>query len=158
MLKQFTELNPSDFESHPVWVGCHIVDYDEPWYDETDEETFRPWTEPLPVDPSISLLLVRAKVFLRDGTEYPGFVTPAARGYMGESQPRVFVGGRLFSFWGGRFGVTEEVRRAFHTAVGKSSGTVFPVRVTAEPGLVQGGYAIEVQGFYRKTSEGFDIE
>jgi hypothetical protein len=31
-----------DLITHPVWVSCHSVDYDEPWYDGTNEETFRP--------------------------------------------------------------------------------------------------------------------
>ena len=39
-LKQFGELVPADFERHPVWIGCHVADYEEPWYEETDEETF----------------------------------------------------------------------------------------------------------------------
>ena len=40
---------PDDFATHPVWVSCHSVDYDEPWYDGTDEETFRPWLSEIPV-------------------------------------------------------------------------------------------------------------
>ena len=50
-LKQFGDLSPLDFDASPVWVQCHIIDYDEPWYDDTDEETFRPWDRALPVDP-----------------------------------------------------------------------------------------------------------
>jgi hypothetical protein len=41
-LKQFGDLTPADFERHPGWIGCHTADYDGAWYDETDEETFRP--------------------------------------------------------------------------------------------------------------------
>ena len=37
-LKQFGELLPADFDRQPVWVGVHTADYDEPWYEETDEE------------------------------------------------------------------------------------------------------------------------
>jgi hypothetical protein len=158
LLRQFAELRPADFERHPVWVGCHIVDYDEPWYDETDEETFRPWLEPTPVDPTISLLLVRARVVLKDGTEYVGFVTPAQNGYMGESQPHAFVKGRLFMFWGGRFGVPEELKRDFYAAVGKKKEGVFPLQVVASADLVRDGYKAEVLGFYRKTDAGFDVE
>jgi len=50
-LKQAGDLVAANFEAHPVWVSCHVVDYDEPWYDDTDEETFRPWLGALPLDP-----------------------------------------------------------------------------------------------------------
>ena len=59
-LKQFGDLTRKDFERCPVWIGCHTADYDEPWYDDTDEETFRPWTGALPADASQGMLLVRA--------------------------------------------------------------------------------------------------
>ncbi len=39
-LKQFGELEPEDFERHPVWIGCHTADYGKPWYNDSDEETF----------------------------------------------------------------------------------------------------------------------
>jgi hypothetical protein len=76
-LKQFGDLTAADFERHPVWIGCHTADYEEPWYEQTDEETFRPRTGDLPADPSEGMLLVRATIQLRDGTTLPGFVTPA---------------------------------------------------------------------------------
>jgi hypothetical protein len=76
-LKQFGDLTAEDFERHPVWIGCHTADYDEPWYDDTDEETFRPRTGDLPADPSEGMLLVRANATLRDGSSFPGFLTPA---------------------------------------------------------------------------------
>ena len=25
-----------------MWVGCHLLDYDEAWYEETYKDTFRP--------------------------------------------------------------------------------------------------------------------
>ncbi len=65
LLKQIQNLRPDDFEEHPVWVLCHIIDYDEPWYDDTDEETFRPWDGPLPVNPSFATFLVLQRRFDR---------------------------------------------------------------------------------------------
>ena len=41
-LKQFGDLVEADFQLHPVWIQCHIVDYDEPWHDETDAASPRP--------------------------------------------------------------------------------------------------------------------
>jgi hypothetical protein len=80
LLKQFADLSPADFEQHPVWIGCHTVDYDEPRYDETDEETFRLWTGELPADPSEGMLLVRVTCTLADGSRLSAFLTsgPAA--------------------------------------------------------------------------------
>jgi hypothetical protein len=39
-LKQFGDLSHTDFERHPAWVACHAEDFAEPWFNETDEETF----------------------------------------------------------------------------------------------------------------------
>src|SRR5262249_46441843 len=101
-LKQFEDFRSSDFERYPVWINCHTVDYDEPWYESTDEETFRPWTAGLPAGTSEGMLLVRATFHLRDGSRYPGFITPAMdEGDLGTQQPQIFVGDRRFSFWGG---------------------------------------------------------
>ena len=148
-LKQFGDLIPEDFQRHPVWLHCHVADYDEPWYDETDEETFRPWPGKLPADPAVGTLLVRAAVVFRDGSQYVGFLSPAPDGNIGIMQPQVFVARRLFSFWGGMPGVPEERRRSFYAAVGKAPDDIFPLRVTAESGLVNGEWSVEVKGFYR---------
>src|SRR5438105_433781 len=37
ILKQAHYLTPDDFAKYPVWINCHTTDYDEPWYEETDE-------------------------------------------------------------------------------------------------------------------------
>ena len=52
VLKQFGDLSPRDFADHRVWVACHVEEYDEPWYEGTDEETFGPWNGRLPVERS----------------------------------------------------------------------------------------------------------
>ena len=149
LLRQFGDLTADDFRLHPVWLHCHVADYDEPWYDETDEETFRPWPGELPADPSVGTLLLRASVVLQDGSRLEGFLSPSDGGDIGIMQPQVFVGARLFSFWGGMPGVTEDGKRSFYAAVGKAPAAIFPLRVTAEPGLVAGVCTVEVKGFYR---------
>ncbi|HSF05570.1 MAG TPA: hypothetical protein VLG10_07230 [Methylomirabilota bacterium] len=158
-MKQFGDLVPSDFERHPVWIGCHTADYDEPWYDETDEETFRPWNGPLPAGPSEGMLLVRAAVQLADGTAVPGFVTPALdEDDLGTQQPQIFVGGRRFGFWGGVVGVPSQDRQAFYAALGKPPEAVFPLRFAAEPGLTTGVVTGEVVGFYRLEGDEVEVE
>lgn len=150
-LKQIGDLRSEDFDSHPIWVACHVLDYDEPWYDETDEETVRPWTSTLPVDSAVKMLLVRAKAVFADGTECRGFLTPSGDTSqdLGVLQPRVFVGGGLFGFWGGMFGVPKEAREAFYRAVGKSVAAIFPIEISADPGLVRAECRAEVRGFYK---------
>jgi len=149
-LKQFGDLVPSDFDRHPVWIGCHTADTEEPWYDETDEETFRPWSGPLPARPSDGMFLVTATINLADGTALPGFVTPAFdEGDLGTQQPQVFVRGRRFGFWGGTSGVPLAKRQAFYEVLGKPLAAIFPLRFGVAPGLAAGAVTGQVAGFYR---------
>jgi hypothetical protein len=147
ILKQFVALSPEDFERHPVWIACHAADYDEPWYDETDEETFRPYSGPLPADAS-DLLLVSATATMSDGSRHPGLLSPSQEtGDMAALQPHVFVGGRAYGFWRGMVGVPEAERRAFHDATGKVPEDAFPIRFTADPSLLAGVMEAEVPGW-----------
>jgi len=152
-LKQFGELEARDFERQPVWVGCHTADYGQPWYEDTDEETFRPFTGKLPADPAEGIFLVSAVFELRDGSRYPGFVTPAAEGWdkgpdgrpmfehnhiLGTQQPQMFVGDRLFGFWGGMLSMTSHAQRELYAALGKGPDAIFPVRFIASAGFTTG--------------------
>jgi hypothetical protein len=153
-LVQFGDLTPHHFVEHPVWASCHSFDYDEPWYDETDEETFRPWTGPTPVEPSDGMFLVPADFFLADGTRLGGFLTPATAGetaprILGTVQPQVFLGsGDRVAFWLGMFGNPADAAASLYAALGKSANAVFPIRFEAASGLATGTTAGEVLGFY----------
>jgi len=154
-LKQFGDLLPEDFERHPVWVQCHTFDYDEDWYDDTDEETFRPWTQPLPVDPSDGMFLVYVTFRLPDGTQFPGFATPATEpDDMGSMQPQMFVNRLRFAFWGGMFGVPEEKRQSLYSLLGKGAPQVFPLSFAGDPSLALGNCTGQVNGFYRLVEDG----
>jgi hypothetical protein len=148
-LKQFGELTAEDFEREPVWIACHVEDYDEPWYDETDEETVRPWGGELPVSPSPAMLLVCATATLSDGSSHPGFYTSAENDDLGLIQPQIFVVGRLFSFWGGVMGISRLYRDDFYRSIDRSPEAVFPIRFAAAPDLLESEGPIEVQGFYK---------
>jgi hypothetical protein len=151
-LKQFGDLSPADFDRHPVWIACHTEDHEEPWFDETDEETFRPWMGALPVRPSDGMLLVRATFELQDGSRHHGFLTPAFKeGDLGALHPYLFVGGKSFGFWGGMFGVRADQRTAFYKALRKGPEAIFPMRFSAEPDLATGVVTGRVDGFYRGT-------
>ena len=162
-LVQFGDLTPGHFERHPVWVQCHVVDYDEPWYDDTDEETFRPWLEPLPADHGDGMLLVRADFILADGTRLQGFVTPLpplqpAKGddALGYQQPQLFLpSGQRRAFWYGGMPVPAEDKDELYTALGRAVAEVFPIRFEAQPGLTTGITAGTLAGFYHRSHSWF---
>jgi len=124
-LKQFGELDAEDFQRHPVWIGCHTTDYGKPRYEDTDEETFRPYDGHLPVNPSDGMLLIRAVIQLKDGTCYPGFVIPGLS--LGRQQPQIFVDERRFAFWGGRLSIPQRSQRELYAALGKGPEAIFPL-------------------------------
>ena len=153
-LKQFGTLTQADFERFPVWVNVHTLDYDESWYDETDEETFRPWTGELPIDPSLGMFLVRSQVIFTDGTTFIGFITPAigtgevTDSELGSVQPYLFSNNEtLVTFWGGMYGFTDEVKKKTYDLLARTSSQIFPIRFRAEDGLTKGKQAGEIRGF-----------
>ena len=149
-LKQFGDLTREDFERHPVWIGCHTADYDEEWYDDTDEETFRPWTLALPADASSGMFLVRATFELRDGSKHTGFLTPAVDdGDLGTQQPYLWVGNECFAFWGGMLGVPADQRQLLYSALSRTPADIFPLRFSVDPALATGWTSGEIHGFYR---------
>ena len=151
-LKQFGDLSPADFQRHPVWIACHTEDFAEPWFNETDEETFRPWMGTPPVSPSDGMLLVPASFELRDGSQHDGFLTPASKERdLGTLQPHLFVGGKSFGFWGGMAGIRKDERTAFYNALGRGPEAIFPIRFSTDPDLATGVAAEQIDGFYRGT-------
>jgi hypothetical protein len=158
-LKQLKALSLTDFDRHPVWIGCHGVDDGEPWYDETDEATFRPWTGALPADRGEGMLLVRAVLELADGTRLIGFVTPAFKDAdVGTQQPHIFAGQRLFRFWGGMPGVAADERQALYAALKRSPDAIFPLRFNADANFATGVVTGRIDGFYRRDRSGVVIE
>jgi hypothetical protein len=155
ILKQFGQLKPEDFAAVPVWASCHFFDYDEPWYDDTDEETFRPWAGSLPVDPSEGMLLVRAAFRTARGREFSGFLTPApfdAGQDLGLIQPHLAIGDRFFKFWGGMLGVPAAEKSAFYSALGAEPAQIFPIVFSCNAELASGVSSGSIAGFYRSTS------
>jgi hypothetical protein len=158
-LVQFGDLTVDHFRRHPVWIQCHTTDYEEPWYDDTDEETFRPCDEPTPVGPELGMLLVRAAGTLADGTVLPGFLTPIFEdGHPGTShplggmQPQLFgPSGQREAFWCGMIEPSSADLLDFYQRAGRTPAEVFPIHFAAEPGLATGGVTGLVEGFYVLT-------
>jgi hypothetical protein len=157
-LKQFGRLRRIDFDRAPVWVACHTMDYGEPWYDDTNEETFRPWTGATPFDAALGMAVVRAEFVLADATVLPGFVTPvhsrpperplANLPIVADLQPHVFgKGGTQLGFWSGIMVPTEADKRRFYRLIGREPFAVFPLRFGALPGLSTGTCSGVLGGF-----------
>lgn len=159
-LVQAWDFTREHFERHPVWVSCHVEDYDEPWYEDTDEATMRPWTGPLPAEPSVGGLEARATCILADGTRLDGSLTPAAPGESGQllatMQPTMFLpDGSLVFFWEGSVKQDEQHARLYR-ALGKSAAEIFPIQCAALEGLVGGISRCTVDGFY-STPDGATV-
>lgn len=153
-LVQFADLTPKHFDANPVWASCHSLDHDEPWFDKTDEETFRPWQDALPVDPTNGMFLVKATLHLADGTSFPGFATPAISEAdrtppFGLIQPQLFLpSGQRIGFWLGMFGNSADAAFSLYDTVNKSASSVFPIQVQVDQSLWQHEASLEVVGFY----------
>ena len=161
-LKQFGDLVVDDFQAHPVWVGCHTYDYDEPWYDDTDEETFRPWDGSLPVDPEEGMYLVRTIVTLADGTEFPGFASPQVDDPstgppdLGLIQPQLFLpDGETIGFWQGMVPIPD-IKVTLYAALDREPDSVFPMTFRADGQLASGICQGTIEGFY-SFAEGDDV-
>ena len=73
-VKQIDRLTPEAFQEHPVWTRVPFLDPAKPIW---QQFAFRPWTGPVPVDPSEPIdFVVSATFILRNGTEYPGYIRP----------------------------------------------------------------------------------
>jgi hypothetical protein len=127
-----------------------LADYDEPWYDDTDEETFRPWIADGPVSAKDGIFLVRAKLRLADGRVFVGFVTPQSRKEplsLGTMQPYLFLpSGRPFGFWDGMFKRPMSQRKVIYQELGGDPKAIFPIRFAAEKGITTGRVAGTIPG------------
>lgn len=153
-LVQFGDLRAAHFAAHAVWVACHSVDEDAEWFDETDEETFRPGPARRPADAADAMYLVAAEFTLADGTQLDGFVTPAlpSDASMGTWQPHLFApDGLAQGFWTGMMGMTPEQRGDVYRRLNRVADAVFPIHFRARPGLTVQPTEGRIEGFYRIT-------
>lgn len=161
ILKQFADLRQTDFDEFAVWVSVHIIDYDEEWYDDTDEETFRPWLEVLPVDANQTQFLVRAKFELSDGRTLNGFMSPQDKRespYLGFMQPSLFLpSGKLESFWEGMFRRPDEEHHQFYEELGGNPASIFPIAFSADNGLAIGITSGLIPGFCWKPKREIEV-
>lgn len=163
ILKQFGDLTISDFDKFSIWVQCHIIDYDERWYDDTNEETFRPWTEKTPVSPDYAMFLIKADLKLKNGAKFQGFLTPCLESdYQNENdlgliQPQIFGrSGECIGFWTGAFPMKSTEIQDFYKLIGKTPEEIFPIEFKAVEGLAIGVTSGKINGFLA-IGENMDI-
>lgn len=151
VLKSLGELRESDFVNYPVWVLCHILDYDEPWYDKTDEETYRPWTGKVPVKPRFDFI-GKTTFHFKDGTVYTGF-THICNNFDYSPVPFSLVMAILLnndqqeSFWSGGIERSEQKIREFYLRIGKTAEEIFPIQYSVNKELVKEPVVGEITGF-----------
>ena len=106
--KQIHELTAADFEQYPAWIGVHNYDYGQPWYEGTDDQTYRPWLGPERFTGSRGMLLLAARIELTDGSVYPGFFTRVAENWDEPLPPRRMRDGNYTPAkqWSKRYGDT----------------------------------------------------
>lgn len=156
-MKQYADLRPDDFDRHPVWIACHTADYNEEWYDETDEETFRPYTGSLPVTAK-EMYLVRCTFKLSDHSTMVGFATPAdAKNAWDLIQPQIFLpGGQWVGVWFGMFPPQNAVKQ-FCESFGKEKESIFPIHFAADEGLTSAVCSGEISGLMKSGEPVFEV-
>ncbi|MBN9663651.1 MAG: tetratricopeptide repeat protein [Acidobacteria bacterium] len=177
LLRQDWELSVEDFQNHPLWLAVHGRDQSEEWYEQCDEETFRPWDGMFPAAPQSGAFLVAAWMKLRKGRTYPGAFyvnlpevaadasSIARYSFDGASaddvaaamrQPRIFHENRCSYFWGGKRGVPSSDQEVFYLALQDVPENIFPITYEALPGVISGSHRGIVRGFYRLLSSGIN--
>ena len=153
-LKQSSDLTSSDFERHPVWAAVHSFYNDEPWFDDTDEETFWPWSGEFPVSPDLGIFLVRAEFETANGTRLVGFVTPSTTTDLGELQPTILIGSDQIGLWHGVPGSSAEEREYVYEKLGLSAEQLFPLRFGTGDALATRITSSQADGFYSLDENG----
>jgi hypothetical protein len=153
-LKQFSDIRHCDLNKYSIWVNCHGLDYNKSWYDQTDEETFRPWLKSKTIDPAKGIYLIKSTFTLSDGTTLMGFITPIPKSegdktrLLGSIQPHVFSHTNdVICFWFGMLQPSDSYIAKLYHLLGKEASSVFPVRFDADPGLSEGITSGTIPGF-----------
>lgn len=133
-LKERNDLSATDFEEHPVWIAVRYGDVDEPWYESSDEQTYRPWTGALPFAAK-GKCLVSATFRLADGTAYPGYFEPQPQDWDAPPPPRKMRDGNFTEpfQWSARRGGSPLSILALHCPIIFVDGRVLGFHLLRDP-------------------------
>jgi hypothetical protein len=143
--KQVYELAVDDLIHFPAWEFA----LDEEGEEGQDEATVRPSYAPLPLDPSESMFIVRAKFSLADGTRLPGYLTPGhAADDLGSIQPIIITPQGQINFW---MGAVRGDISPLYQKLGKNADQIFPITFKSDVPLVGGVVFGSIPGFLHLT-------
>ena len=157
LFKSCEGLELADFEKYPAWIDSHIHDFGDPLYEDLDEETVRPWTDPYPVPPSASCQF-KATLTTASGLTIPGVVTRwskinAKENAMIDHAPIAFLpDGESVVFWHGavyQFGDKwlNENKESLYRQLKVSPELIFPIAYSVSDDIVMGGIEGTIPGF-----------
>lgn len=159
-LKQFSDLSSNDFNENPVWVQCHTADYGQKWYDETDEESFRPWDGELPISPDEAIFLIKSNFTLNNGDKYSGFMTPVVEADcrhendLGYIQPHIITEDtEIIHFWTGMFPIDKEKKSDIYNSLNCTPDEIFPISFSASDTLAKGIITGKINGFLARKGD-----
>ena len=157
------EIAPSDFAEHPIWVSCHLVDYEETWYDDVDEEAFRAHVAALPIDRSM-VAYISAKFITSNGTELSGYIENWGesndRNTVLDFSPTIFgVDGYRIDLWHGatyQFGTErmEKCMSEFRKLAGGALNDHFPINCSIDSSIFGRELKLTFEGFGSYVAEG----
>jgi len=151
ILKQFDALEAADFAAWPVWIPCRPGDSNQPWYAQTDANTYRPWMDDLPISRDMRSFLAQSSLTLADGTVFEGFASCPAGGAdfnISTVRPQLFTNmGRRFGFWFGNSSPSTFTKHDFYSAMGKTELQIFPIVNAVSPEISAVDITIGIPGF-----------
>lgn len=161
--KLYDNLSERDLLRSPVWVDCHLVDYERWWYELVGEE----WVRPLQKGEAIQqhgVYFERCTIIDRFSREHMGMVDrcvgrPRSAGVRSVSDwlldlmPMVIRGKQKIGFWGGlshQLGL-DFIRRdvaALREILELSGSELFPLEVRTRKGPFGDELSVVIDGFY----------
>ena len=145
MGKQVYELTLQDLNAFPIWEfklheGAEV---------RQDESTVWPCIEPVPLNITDRMFVVRAVFTLADGSRMRGYLTPSGRGDTGVGvlQPIIVTERGQVRFWCGT--TTPDAKRLArnYELLGKVARQIFPLQFESEVELAGGPARSGVPGF-----------
>lgn len=137
LLKDRASLIRTDFDGNPIWVRVQDYDKDQPWFQGSTDQTYRPWDGPLPLQPRTPypFVLLAASFRLSNGDCYPGYFQPVREDWDAPLPPRKLKDGTFSQpqCWSSRHGESPLSVLALHCPVIFIDEGAFDFRLRRDP-------------------------